>query len=356
MIYKKHIQKMRRYQTSVGRDLDNGIRLDRNEKVSDFSPEVLNDIFSKFKGYSLSASPDAISLYDKISKYLKFKREQIFITSGITEGIRILYDFCTNPGDNIICLDPTFPMYWIYADMYQLEYRKFTYDTTSLLPNIDTLYNQMDDKTRFVIIPNPNLPIESCFNVDQIREIATECKKRNITLVIDEAYHYWGGPSVLNMINEFDNMIVFRTFSKIYGLAGLRLGFMVSNQKIIDYVSKSRSIVESNTMSMSIAEYMLDHPELRDQHILEVKEGAKFIQEEFTKLGYKWYGGNYTNGILIFLDSKEQSDKVVEHFKQKKIYIRGSFESPFESTIRISIGEKIKMRKFIEEFKTCMNH
>ena len=156
MIFKNHIQEMNRYQTSLGRDLDNGVRLDRNERVSNFDSIDMQDIFNKFKGYSLSASPEASSLYRKLSKYLSYPIENIFITSGITEGIRILYDYCTYPGDNIICLDPTYPMYKIYAEMYNIDYRKLEYNPETLEPIMNTLYAQLDDKTRFVIVPNPN--------------------------------------------------------------------------------------------------------------------------------------------------------------------------------------------------------
>lgn len=349
--FKPHIQKMKRYQTSLGRDLDNGIRLDRNEKVSNFTPEFMEEIFSMFKPYSLSASPEAESLYNRIAISLDVPENKIFITSGITEGIRVIYDMCARQGDNVICLDPTYPMYSIYADMYQLEYRKFHYNTTTLKPDIASLYDQIDRRTKFVIIPNPNLPIESCFTIEEIKKVAIKCKENGTILIVDEAYHFFGAPSTLDLVNEFDNFIVFRTFSKAYGLAGLRIGFMVSNPNFIEYISKSRSIVESNTLTMKIAEYFLTHPEIRDAHVKEVKEGSAYIQKKLTEMGIKWHGGNYTNGILIFLKNKAESEEVVAHFKSKKIYIRGAFEAPFDSSIRVSIGSSDLMRPFIKEMK-----
>jgi len=352
---KPHIKELQRYQTSLGRDLDQGIRLDRNEKVTDFSKGEIADIFGIFKNYSLSASPEARPLYKKLSEKLHLSESEIFVTCGITEGLRILYDFCTNPEDNIICLDPTYPMYRIFADMYQVEYRKISYDTETLSPDINTLYDQIDNKTRFVFIPNPNLPIESCFSLDEIRDIANKCRSNNTMLVIDEAYHFFGAPSALELIDEYENLIVFRTFSKAYGLAGLRIGFMVSQTRNINNISKSRSLVESNTFSMQIAEYFLENPELRDQHVKEVKTGSSYLQKELTQLGLRWYGGNYTNGILIFLDSKKESEDIVAYLKKVKIYIRGSFEFPFDSTIRISIGAKSEMEVFIAEMKRWLN-
>lgn len=348
--FKSHINNLVRYQTSSGRDLDYGLRLDRNEKVSNFAEEVIADIFSKFKSYSLSASPEATSLYQKIAKSLNIQIEKIYITNGITEGIKFLFETLTNPGENVVVLDPTYPMYSVYAKMYQTEYQKFIFKK-DLSPDWNSLYDNIDDYTTLIMIPNPNLPIECMFTIEEIRSVADKCKEHRSVLVIDEAYYYFGAPTVLELIDEYDNLVVMRSFSKAYGLAGLRLGFMVSSVENIQYLSKTRSLVESNTLSMAIAEYILDHPELRENHVREVKEGSQYIQKELTNLGLRWFGGNVTNGILIFLNNENESKDLVAYLKKKKIYIRGSFEPPYHSCVRVSIGAKKIMELFIESLK-----
>lgn len=348
--FKKHIETLKRYQTSLGRDLEQGCRLDRNEKLSDFPDEVMRNVFDQFRNYSLSASPESNALYEKIASNLNISKEKIYVTCGITEGIKVLYEILTNPGDNIIVLDPTYPMYMVYARLYQLGYRQFTYGR-DFRPDLTTLYQNMDKRTKMVMIPNPNLPIESVFKVEEIRDIAEECQRRGIVLVIDEAYHYFGAPTVLGLIDQFDNLIVFRTFSKAYGLAGIRLGFMVSQESNITYFSNVRSLVESNTLSMTVAQYFLDHPELRDAHVKEVCEGGKYLQDALMELGLRWHGGNVTNGILIFLDSKDQADGIVRYMRERKIYIRGSFEEPYNTCIRVSLGDKQVLARFVEALK-----
>ena len=344
--FKPHIDNLTRYQTSLGRDLDNGLRLDRNERVSDFPKEVVDDIFRKFPPYSLSASPESGGLYKKIAQSLGISEEEIYISSGITEGIRILFETLTNPGENVIVLDPTYPMYSIYAKMHRTEYRKFGYKQ-DLSPDWQTFYSNIDNKTTLVMVPNPNLPVESVFTAEEIRRMAEKCKEHKAVLVIDEAYHYFGAPSVLKLIDEYDNLVVMRTFSKAYGLAAVRLGFMVSSSENIRYLSKTRSIVESNTFSMGIAEYMLDHPELMQDHARAVKEGGNYLQDELTKLGFRWHGGNFTNGMLVFLDKKDDVGDLIKSLKKRKIYIRGSFEPPYDSCVRISIGPREIMEIFI---------
>lgn len=342
-----------RYQTSLGRDLDHGLKLDRNEKVSNFSEDVIADIFKKFPPYSLNVSPESDVLYQKISQSLGIPKEKIYITNGITEGIKLLFETLTNPGENVIVLNPTYPMYSIYAQMYQTKYCKFGYKA-DLSPDWESFYSNISNDTALVMIPNPNLPIESMFTLEEVRCIADKCKEHEAILVIDEAYHYFGAPTVLGLIDEYKNLVVMRTFSKAYGLAAIRLGFMASSAENIQYLSKTRSIVESNAFSMGIAEYLLDHPELMQNHVREVKKGSKYLQNELTKLCFRWHGGNFTNGMLVFLDNHDDANDLIENLKKRKIYIRGAFEPPYDSCVRVSIGPQKIMEIFIDALRDWM--
>lgn len=347
---KENYVKLERYQTSLGRNLTDGLRLDRNERITDLSDEDLKRIFNIFKNYSLSASPESDSLYSSLSNYLKVEKNELFIVNGITEGIRVLLDLCTHPGDNIFCLDPTYPMYEIYSKMYQIKFNKIQYNYHTFKPDITFFFKVCDNKTKFIFLPNPNLPIESYFAEQEIKEILDFCKEKNIFLVVDEAYYYFGAPTMIKLINDYSNLIVMRTFSKAYGLAGLRIGFMVSQKNNIDLISKSRSIVESNTLSMEIARYFIENQKFKNDHIDQVKQGSDYLQGKLNQFGIKYHGGIYTNGILIFLKNKKQSENLVKFMRESNIYIRGSFEKPFESTVRVSLGSVEKMSKFVDIF------
>lgn len=352
--YKPHLSNLVRHQTSLGRDLDSGVALDRNERVTSYPAEILNDIFNQIDPWCINASPDPGRLYRKIAEKLKMPQENIYVTAGITEGVRVLFQALTNPGENVVVLDPTYPMYRIYAEMYQVEYRKFVY-SEGLKPDWGALHNSIDDLTTMVMIPNPNLPIESVFSVEDIRHLADICLERNAVLVIDEAYHHFGAPTVIDLIDKYDYLVVMRSFSKAYGLAGLRLGFMLSTAENIQYLSKTRSLVESNTLSMAIAEYMLDHPEIRDEHVEEVKQGSEYLQQELVKLGLRSHGGNTTNGMLIFLEDENEAQDLVAHLMERKIYIRGSFEPPYHNCVRVSIGPKKIMKVLIDALIDWLN-
>ena len=352
--FKPHISAMNRYQTSTGRDLEAGLRLDRNERVADTGHETLSEIWASLPPYILNVTPDIGALYEKIAAEHGVGRDKVYIGQGITECTRFMYETLTNPGENVVVLDPTYPMYWIYAEMFQVEYRKFTYGADHK-PDWDTLYANIDDKTAMVVVASPNLPIESAFDEAEIRKLADYCKAHDVVLAIDEAYHGFGSYSALDLVDSYDNLVVLRTFSKAWGLPAIRLGYMISQPQNIEYVSKTRSLVETNALSLGVAMYALDHQHLRDDHVREVKAGAAYIRGEFDSLGLEWHGGDFTNGITVFFNSPAESKAVYAFMRERKIYIRGSFEPPYDSCVRISIGPVHIMTRFVDALKEWLD-
>lgn len=348
-LFKDHILHLKRYQTSEGRDIE-GLRLDRNERVDPLPQDVIDEIFSQFKVADFAAHPESPTLYEKVSEFLDISQDQIYLLNGITEGINVLFSTLCTPKHNVVVLDPTYPMYSIYASLHDVEYRPFIY-SEDLTPDMASFKNALDANTAFVVVANPNLPVESAFALDEIREIAERCAENGSALIIDEAYHYFGADSALGLIDEFDNLVIMRTFSKAFGLASARIGFMISSRENIEYLSKTRSLVESNTFSMGIAGYMLDHPEIMQEHVKAVKEGAAYLQTELDREGLRWHGGNFTNGILVFLDGIGKPNDLIDFMRERKIYIRGAFAPPFDSCTRISIGSRAAMESFMNAFR-----
>jgi histidinol-phosphate aminotransferase len=351
-LFKDHLLKLKRYQTSRNRDLE-GLRLDRNERVSPHSIAVLHNMFSRFTPDALAAHPESDTIYDSISEFIGLSRDHIYVTDGITEGVRQLFQSLTTPRDAIVVLDPTYPMYGVYANMFDLEYRPFAYGS-DLAPDWKTLDAALDARVALVVIANPNLPVESVFSRAQVRDIAERCRATGSALVIDEAYHHFGAESVIDLVDEIDNLIVFRTFSKAFGLASIRLGYMVSSPRNIKYLSKTRSMIESNTLSHGIGCYMLEHIEIMQANVRDVKEGAAYLQEELSRMGLRWHGGNCTNGLLIFLDRDGDPDDLISFLKDRRIYIRGAFHPPYHRSVRISIGSVNAMRQFVDGLKAWL--
>ena len=170
-------------------------------------------------------------------------------------------------------------------------------------------------------------------------------------MVIDEAYHLFGADSAIGLLQEYDNLVILRSFSKAYGLAGIRLGYMMSQETNIEYLSKTRSLVEASGTSMAIATYMLEKPELVASYVNQVAEGARILQDSLTTFGVRWHGGHVTNGILVFLPDNLAVNQCVQYLRDHKIYVRGDFEPPYDCCFRVTIGPKETMEIFSSRFK-----
>ncbi len=348
--FKKHLVSIERKRTSVGRNLQKGLRLDRNERVTEFPKSVIKDICNSLTSYIFNAYPDTEHFYDTLSQWLKVPVQQLYITNAITEGIRIVFETLVSEDDEVVLLQPTFPMYNIYAQIYQAKVKKVAFEEDLAL-SVQSLCDEINERTVLVCLPNPNLPIERVFSLSEICQIADKCKEYNSFLIIDEAYAFFGAESAFSLLNAYDNIIILQTFSKAFGLAGIRLGYMISTQKNIEYLSKTRSLVESDALSLVVGEYMLKHVEIMHKYVADLKRGKDYIQQRLSKLGIRWAGGNFSNGMLIFLRDKAQTQELLETLKKKDIYIRGSFKYPIENCIRLTLGPKPIMVRFMRELE-----
>lgn len=351
--FKKHLLVIERKRTSTGRYLQKGLRLDRNERVTEFPKKIMKDIYRLLPSYLFNAYPDIDNFYRALSKWTGVPANQLYVTNAITEGIRIVFETVISEGDEVVMIQPTFPMYKIYADIYQVKLKEVSFKKDLTL-NAQAICDAISKNTVLVCLPNPNLPIESNFNLDEIRQIANKCKEYNSFLIIDEAYAFFGAKSAMPLLAEYDNIIIFQTFSKAFGLAGVRLGYIVSTEENIEYLSKTRSLVESNALSLAVGEYMLKHVEIMRKYVAEVSQGRNYVQNRLSKLGVRWFGGNFSNGMLIFLRDKKQTQELLEALKEKKIYLRGSFEYPIENCIRLTLGPKPIMVQFMREFENIL--
>ena len=139
-----HLRNISRFRVSEGRDLINGLRLDRNERVEDWPPDFLSTVFNSAPPSLLSTYPDQTRLYSLLSDFHKILVDELLLTSGIDGGLRTILEVCTNPGDFIGVLSPTYAMYQVYSDIFQLKLHPIGYSQDTLSVDIDQLYRFLD--------------------------------------------------------------------------------------------------------------------------------------------------------------------------------------------------------------------
>ena len=347
-MFKKHILSLKRYQTSENRDVLNGIILDRNERADHYADKEFNHVLSRIPKFSLNATPDISLLYKKIAKLHKLKINNIYITQGITECMsHIIFSFMKK-NEELIIMKPTYPMYNVLCKLHNVRFKEWKFKKNLKL-SIDDLKKLINKKTKIIFLVNPNLPIEYEISESDKKEILNICKKRKIILVYDEAYFHFGAKSEIKKIENNNNLIVMRTFSKAWGLSGIRLGYMVANKKLCDYVSKCRSLVETNSLTYQVALWAVEN-KIYKTNVNNIKKGSFFLRKKLTEAKDDFHGGIRTNAILIRLSDFKATQNLKNYLSKKKIYIRNNFPEPISNCIRVSLASVKKLSKFFNEY------
>ena len=352
-MFKPHIQKLERLQTSENRDIKKGVLLDRNERVENFNEDTYRKIIKSISRFSINATPDIQNLYKNLSKFFNVNKSNIYIGQGITELMSQIIFSLVKKNEEVVIMDPTYPMYEVLCNLNEVKIKKWKFNRDLLLEFSD-LKKIVTKKTKVIFLVNPNLPIEFEFDKTLKDKIYKFCLKKNIILVYDEAYYHFGSKSEIKNSVKKKNLIVMRTFSKAWGLPSIRLGFLVTNRKLCEYISKCRSLVETNALSFQIAMWALNNRKILDNHVSQIKKGSEYIQKNLTKLNIFFKGGNVTNAVLIRLRNKKDTEKLRLFMRKKKIYIRTNFKDKIKNCIRISLGPVDKMKIFMSEFKNWL--
>ena len=257
-----HLKNLSRIRIPENRDLVNGLRLNRNEKVSSWNDDILETIFKEKPGNFLSIYPDLSSIYTKLAKYCNTDEENILITSGIDGTIKTIWDLAANKGDKIGILSPTYAMYYVYNKIFQTKLVEVGYDSKNRKLIWNDLIQCVKEKPAILFLPNPNQPIEDNLNIEKIIDILELSDTSQTLIVLDEAYFMFGQESAIDLVDSYSNLIVMRTLSKGFGLPSIRIGFMISNKQNMDILNKTRFAHEANSLNISIAEYFLDNIEI----------------------------------------------------------------------------------------------
>lgn len=324
------------------------IRLDKNERIENFSKKFIQNL--KFTSFDLSAYPETGKIYKLLSKKLKIKLNQLLVIPGSEFGIRICLEHFCNKKKNprLLALEPTFGMVDAYSKLYNIKKINILYDN---LLQIDTnkLLKKIKRNISLVIIANPNSPTGTIIEKKSLFKIINKAKKFSIPVLIDEAYAGFYNFSYIKFIKKFQNLIVLRSFSKSYGLAGLRAGYLISNKRVMKEIYKYKPMYEINSIACKIIEKFLKNSLIEKKYIAKTNQGKKYFQNELKKMKIE-YLKTYANFIHINLKNKKSF--IEKRLRSKKILTRkGPGVKSFNNFLRITLGPENEMRKVIKVLK-----
>ena len=323
------------------------LRMDMNENPEGLPKEFVDSVLREITPEYLATYPEPGHFCRKYAAQLGIKEEQVCATSGSDTAIRYLMETFVGKGNKVVTVTPTFEMYRVYCNMYGYEHVGVPYGSDFQI-SVEDILATIDERTDLVALLNPNNPIGRAFTEAEVRAVAEKAAECGAVLVIDEAYHYFYRGTFIRLIDEYDNVAILRTFSKMFSLAGCRLGVVIGPAQLIEYINHVRSSAEVNTVALLFGERLMDHPEVLDQLIATEKEGRQYLIGELKKHGYTYHN---QDGNFLFIEPKTEAANVAKRLKEEHKVLIKTYGNPLLSRfIRISTGSKMAMGRFMEAF------
>ena len=322
------------------------LRLDMNENPEGLPREVFDSVISKLTPEYIATYPEKNQLMTLLAEHDGTAYENISVTAGSDEAMRLIFHCFGQRDKKLLTVTPTFEMYGVYAGMFGMKHEMVGYKEDFSI-NSAEIMQAIDTDTSIVILLNPNSPIGYTYEEKDVKEIIEQSRKVGAIVVIDEAYHYFYTPSFMHLIKEYDNLLLLRTFSKLFSMAGLRIGYVSGTPQLIDYIEKAESTFNVNNIAILFAQEVIQNQELIDRLADTECKGRMWLVEQLKNAGYRTLAmeGNY----ILFLP-KRDSKIVVEKLKKKKIWVRDYGKGILKGWIRVSTGSIECMKKFWEAF------
>ena len=320
------------------------LRLDLNENPGGLPQELIDKVLSEVDGRFVGQYPETLQFTEKLAQFLGTDIRHLCLTNGSAEGIRYIIQAFTSPGGRIVGVVPSYFMFQVYSEMYGRDFIKVPYNE-DLSMDIGNIIGTLTDDTQLLILLNPNNPMGNVYTDEEFDAIMAAARKHEITVLIDEAYHYFYPKSFIRFALEQEHVFVTRTFSKLFSMAGCRLGYVAGWPEGVKMVQKMCTPHNTNAFAMAFAEAVIDNPDVLQSLIDNFNEGRNYLIETLDTHGYEHQG---EAGNFLFIKVKTDAVKIVEQMKSKYGILIKTYEGVgnFRTCLRVSIGEKKYMQKF----------
>lgn len=317
------------------RDLS-GTVLDANENYRDYFKIYKDEIIEELNKLSINRYPefDGGALREALADYAGLKPSNIIIGNGSDELISIIVNSFIDNGDIIVTASPTFSMYEIYGKIAGGKTIYIDADDNFNVNPEDIIKSANENKAKIVFVCNPNNPTGNVFKEEELIKIIEGVSS---IVVIDEAYYEFLGKTIINKVNKYKNLIVLRTLSKAFGLAGARVGYGASSKEITDILLSVKPPYNINSISTAYGLVFLRHKDEILKDVLETIERREKLYLEFkNSKGIK----AYKSGANFLLIEVNDSEKMFNMLLDNGIRVRKYGSGKLKNFLRITIGSE----------------
>ncbi len=322
------------------------IKLNTNENPYPPSPRV-KEVLERFEldTLRLYPDPDSALLVEALAKRYNVENNQVFVGVGSDDVLAIAFMTFFNSKKPILFPDITYSFYDVWATLFNIPFERPALDDDFNLVAAD-YYKENGG----VVIANPNAPTGITQNEEFLRDVIEH--NRDVVVIIDEAYVDFSGKSALSLTKEYDNVLIVQTFSKSRSMAGMRIGYAMGNPELIkamDDVRFSYNSYPMTRLSVALGVAAIEDEDYFRKTTEQIIETREWTKERLIELGFS-FGDSKTNFIFA-KHATVDAEEIFAKLREKHIFVRHFNSERIKNYLRISIGTREEMEKFIDELK-----
>lgn len=335
--------------------IDRAVKLASNENPLGASPKAVEAVKKEAENIFIYPDPAVRSLRNKMSEIFDIAPEKIMVGNGGESLIQLVAQSFIEEGDEVIVPDPSFSLYEISVKHMGGVVKTVPLVGDNFEYNFDGLIDAITDKTKIIYICNPNNPTGTIITTEEMKDFVARIPE-HVILFLDEAYFEFAMetgdyPDGLEILKKRKNTIVLRTFAKVCGIAGLRVGYIFSDELILDEITKSRGVFTVNRLAQAGALAALDDKEHIQRSVALNKASLQRMMDFFDEKGLHYVkpGGNF-----IWVNVKQDTRETYVALQKEGVIVRPGFLWNYDEWLRISSGTMEETEILIETLEKIL--
>ena len=340
------VQQMKEYHPPLGSR--EAMRLDFNENTIECSPRV-RETLAQISAGSLTRYPEREPVEAIVAAHLGLRAEQVALTNGVDEAIHVLFETFLEAGDELLLPVPTYTMYEVYASATDARVVAVQAADDLQFP-FERLIAAITPQTKVIAIANPNSPSGSVATRAQLLSLTARAPQA--VLLVDEAYFHFFGETMMDLVGTIPNLVAARTFSKAYGLAGLRLGLLAGPTDLMRWVRRVLSPYSVNSLALACLPPALEDKAYLDWYVSEVLAARTEFEAALDAAKVRYWPSR-ANFVLVEIGARHA--EFVRLMRDAGVLVRDRSSDPgCDGRVRITIGTRAQMRQAVMALNYAM--
>jgi histidinol-phosphate aminotransferase len=321
------------------------LRLDFNENTIGCSEQVTQFLVEHLVENDLAVYPEYNEARKELAAYFKVGENEFALTNGTDEAIQVLINTYVDDDDEVLILKPAYAMYKFYAEVAGAQVREVAYRPGTLAFPLQELLGAIQPNTKAILISNPNNPTGTGVDLDGVVRILKRAP--HAAVLIDEAYYEFSGVTALGMLKDYPNLFVSRTFSKVYGMAALRIGCLFTQAANVEWLRKAQSPYSVNSLAVLAARAAIRDPQFIERYVGEVLAARELLYVGLEKLNIPYIK---SQGNFVLTQMGDRAIEIRDGLRDRGVLVRDrSYE--IAGCVRITVGTRPQMRILLKELE-----